>query len=206
MSEPTLTWTRSSASIEVAEIPGGRLALHAGPHVVELTYQSDRPVSMGADSAKLAKNAQRPGNRRYWELAAIAPGWSMSVGGFKDADLAKDLIARAMAREPGLNSSRMLEAAGYQATTTDSYGGLRWVRRTGRRNDVIVTNAHRVYALVEPRTMAAPTVVFDLALDNRIVERGVGVKPVSVHYVWPAFMDSLDALTLMALDALNRAH
>lgn len=201
-----LTWNPTGPFTEVAEIPGGRLAIHTDMPSAQMVYQSDRPAGMSADSAKLAKSAQRPANRRYWELAATAPGWSMIGGRFRNADLAKDLVDRAIAREAIQDGGRALEAAGYSIVTTDAYGGVRWERRTGRRRDAIVTNAHRVYALVEPGGLESPTIVFDLALDNRVVERGIGVKPVSVHYVWPAFMDSIDALTLMALDALNRAQ
>lgn len=200
-----LTWIRTSPFSEVAEVPGGRLALHTDTATVQVVYQSDRPTGMSPDSLKQVRNSQRPDNRRYWEIGAIAPGWSMGAGGFRDAALAKDLLDRAIARLDGLNGGRALESAGYRITTTDSYGGIRWVRRTGRRSDVVVTNEHRVYALIEPQGMKNPTIVFDLALDNRVVERGLGVKPVSVHYVWPAFMATIDALTLMAIDALNRA-
>lgn len=197
-----ITWTRDGNGTDVGEVPGGRLFLREEHGQVQLTYQSDRPAGMSEAAILNARETIGRRDRRYWELGAMAPGESLTCGGFESLALAKALIAFAYSRESGLKSGQMLEVAGYTLDATDAYGGVRWIRRTGKRLDIVVTNAHRAYAFLETPRTTKGRILFDLALDNRTVTQGVGGRPITVHYVWPAFMANVDALTAMAIEAL----
>ncbi len=203
MASPTapLTWSATGES-ERAEVPGGRLILRFELGCARLSYQADRPASMSAEKAAQAKAASRPANRRYWEIAALAPGEGQA-GSFADIAAAKAALDGLISAGQPTIGSRLLATEGFRIAGTDIYGGITWLRQHRNRREVVVTNDHRVYAQIEGFGLKTPKVVMDIPLDNRVVERGLFQKPVSVHYVWPSFMADTDCLTRLAVAALE---
>jgi hypothetical protein len=194
-----LCWTDGEHEA-VAEIEGGRLYLATFHGTAQIGYQLDRPDGLSAAEIQTMRR-RRSDDRRFYELGAMAPGRSDNGGYARNADLAKRLLDDARPRETGLHPDRVLAEAGYRVTTTDSYGGVSWQRRSHGRTEEIVVSPDRVYALVRPRGMGRPESVLDLSLRRRIGDRGE--RPFTIHQIWPAFMDDLGAFAAMAVQAVD---
>ncbi len=159
---------------------------------------------MSEEALRSAQAKARPMTRRRFELAAIAPNCSHNRGTIDSIEIAKTLIGNAANRPTGQDSGRLLEAAGFAVTTTDTDGGMTWLRRTKEGVEEVVVSEGRVYATIKRRGLGtSPRLVFDQSLFRKVGERGSDVC--TVHHIWPDFMGDIGALTAMALEAITLA-
>lgn len=164
--------------------------------LAEINYQLDIPAGMDVAAVMAAAEAADPATKDYWRWVSTVPFQPSSsdfVAGLKTAHM---VIEAARTRTAPVRADEALKAAGFVRTMEIGDDDTLWNCTVADGAYSLAVQSGRVALSFDPYGSNTRLPLLRLTLDHK-------GHPHKVYRFWPSFMQSLDALVAIALDAMR---